>query len=184
MRYVIAALACLAAGPLAAQDFSEGSKAKGWGLIAEKKAKFEAKVVDLVCEFSGDCPADCGAGKRQFGLIRTADNVIDTRRSVPRCSDIPFHISIVRKQFTLFIQCDVVLITETCRDQLDVFSIWIHRHDESSRCHSSCVMSASIRHAAKQVIFLPNFWNTTASNITGQVGVVAGAHQDPLSIGC
>ncbi|NRB03108.1 MAG: hypothetical protein HRU30_07565 [Rhodobacteraceae bacterium] len=76
MRYVIAALACLAAGPLAAQDFSEGSKAKGWGLIAEKKAKFEAKVVDLVCEFSGDCPADCGAGKRQFGLIRTADNVM------------------------------------------------------------------------------------------------------------
>lgn len=75
MKRLGIALACLLATPLAAGDFSEGSKAKGWGLIAEKKARFEARVVDLICELSGDCPADCGAGKRQLGLIRTADNM-------------------------------------------------------------------------------------------------------------
>ncbi|MEL7126991.1 MAG: hypothetical protein AAGK30_12190, partial [Pseudomonadota bacterium] len=62
----LTALVALIATPLAAQDFSEGSEARSWNLYAEVPAKFEAKVVDLVCEFTGDCPADCGAGKRQL----------------------------------------------------------------------------------------------------------------------
>ncbi|MEM9870916.1 MAG: hypothetical protein AAF822_06645 [Pseudomonadota bacterium] len=72
----LTALVALIATPLAAQDFSEGSEARSWNLYAEVPAKFEAKVVDLVCEFTGDCPADCGAGKRQLGLLRTADDVL------------------------------------------------------------------------------------------------------------
>ncbi len=44
--------------------------AEGWGLPGEEKARFEAKVVDLLCELTGDCPADCGAGKRQLGLLK------------------------------------------------------------------------------------------------------------------
>ena len=75
LKHLTAAMALLAT-PLAAQDFSEGSEARSWNLYAEVPAKFEAKVVDLVCEFTGDCPADCGAGKRQLGLLRTADNVL------------------------------------------------------------------------------------------------------------
>ena len=75
MRFAIAALA-LIASPLAAQDFSEGSKARSWNLYAEVPATFEAKVVDVMCELTGDCPADCGAGKRQMGLLRSADNVL------------------------------------------------------------------------------------------------------------
>jgi len=75
MKKLIAFLAMMAS-PLAAQDFSEGSEARSWNLYAEVPATFEATVVDLVCEFSGDCPADCGAGKRQLGLVRTADNVL------------------------------------------------------------------------------------------------------------
>lgn len=44
--------------------------AEEWGIEHEGKARFEAKVVDILCELSGDCPADCGAGKRQLGLLR------------------------------------------------------------------------------------------------------------------
>ena len=46
------------------------SAAEEWGIEGEKKARFEAKVVDILCELSGDCPADCGAGKRQLGLLK------------------------------------------------------------------------------------------------------------------
>lgn len=66
----------LIASPLAAQDFSEGSEARTWNLYAEVPARFEAKVVDVLCELTGDCPADCGAGTRQLGLVRTVDDVM------------------------------------------------------------------------------------------------------------
>ncbi|MEX0284391.1 MAG: hypothetical protein AB3N23_07240 [Paracoccaceae bacterium] len=76
MKRVIAALCMLAAGPVAAQDFSEGSTARSWNLYAEQPAMFEAKVVDLLCELTGDCPDNCGDGRRQLGLLRAADDVL------------------------------------------------------------------------------------------------------------
>ena len=76
MRFsLIPALALLAA-PLAAQDFSANSKAKPWNLYAEVPATFEAKVVDVMCELTGDCPANCGDGDRQLALLRSADEVL------------------------------------------------------------------------------------------------------------
>ncbi len=71
-----ALIAALAAGTAAAQDFSDGSEARSWNLFAEQPARFEARVVDILCELSGDCPADCGGGARQLGLVRAADNVL------------------------------------------------------------------------------------------------------------
>lgn len=73
MKYLIAALMCLAL-PASAQDFSEGSEAKSWNLYGETPALFEAKVVDLLCEVAGQCTENCGDGRRQLGLLRTADN--------------------------------------------------------------------------------------------------------------
>ena len=74
MRHVIAAALILAASPaLAEGEFSAGSKAKSWSLFGEEKARFEGKVVDALCVLTGDCPADCGAGKRQMGILRSAD---------------------------------------------------------------------------------------------------------------
>ncbi|MEM6905857.1 MAG: hypothetical protein AAF568_08185 [Pseudomonadota bacterium] len=67
------ALAALVALPAQAGDFSEGSQANSWGLIGEEMATFDAKVVDAVCALTGDCPPDCGAGKRQMVLVREAD---------------------------------------------------------------------------------------------------------------
>ena len=76
-RTIVAAAllaATLAAGPaLAEGDFSAGSQARSWNLFGEEKAVFEGKVVDTLCVLTGDCPADCGAGKRQMGVLRSAD---------------------------------------------------------------------------------------------------------------
>ena len=44
--------------------------AESWGLAGEQSARFEATVVDLLCELTGDCPAACGAGQRQLGLLK------------------------------------------------------------------------------------------------------------------
>jgi hypothetical protein len=47
-----------------------------WGIEYEEKARFEAKVVDIACELTGDCPANCGGGKRQLGLLRNDGKLI------------------------------------------------------------------------------------------------------------
>lgn len=77
MRLVFKTLASAAVAlPAVAQDFSERSEAKTWNLYAEKPARFEAKVVDLLCEMTGDCPVDCGGGARQLALLRSVDGVL------------------------------------------------------------------------------------------------------------
>lgn len=72
----LAIIAALAAAPVFAQDFSEGSEAREWGLFAEQKALFTAVVSDPLCELAGDCADDCGGGTRQVVLIREADNAM------------------------------------------------------------------------------------------------------------
>jgi hypothetical protein len=66
-------VAALAASPAMAGDFSEGSKAKSWGLLGEELARFEGTVIDALCVLTGDCPHDCGAGMRQMGILRLDD---------------------------------------------------------------------------------------------------------------
>lgn len=46
--------------------------AKSWGVTNEVKAKFTGTVVDIACQFTRNCPDDCGAGSRQLGL-QTSD---------------------------------------------------------------------------------------------------------------
>ena len=73
MIFTIAA-AALFSTTVSAADFSEGSKAKEWGLQGEEKALFSGKVVDVLCELSGDCAENCGGGDRYLGIVREADN--------------------------------------------------------------------------------------------------------------
>ena len=74
MKRMIIAFALIAASPaLAGGEFAAGSKAKSWNLQGQENALFEGKVVDALCVLTGDCPADCGAGKRQMGIIRSSD---------------------------------------------------------------------------------------------------------------
>ncbi|MEL6793265.1 MAG: hypothetical protein AAFP78_07410 [Pseudomonadota bacterium] len=64
------------AAPSQAADFSEGSEAKEWGLQGEEKARFTGKVVDVLCELTGDCAANCGDNRRQLAILRDADNAL------------------------------------------------------------------------------------------------------------
>lgn len=68
----LAVLLALTCAPVAAQDFSQGSEAKSWNLAAEIPARFEAMVVDMLAEMTGDDSNACGA-HRQLGLRRSAD---------------------------------------------------------------------------------------------------------------
>ncbi len=81
MKYVLTAALCLATTAAIAQEndpwaFEEGSEARSWNLYAEIPATFEATVVDLLCEVAGNCVDNCGDGKRQLGLLRTADSAL------------------------------------------------------------------------------------------------------------
>lgn len=67
-RLLSAALAGAALWLLSAQSPLEA--AQKWGIDGEKVARFEATVVDLLCELNGNCPPSCGGGKRQLGLLR------------------------------------------------------------------------------------------------------------------
>jgi hypothetical protein len=44
--------------------------AEEWGIPGEKTDRFEAKVVDILCELTGNCPKRCGGGERQLGLLK------------------------------------------------------------------------------------------------------------------
>ncbi len=55
--------------PLVAFIAAPAFAADEWGIDHEKAAQFTAKVVDLACALKGDCPANCGDGHRQLGLL-------------------------------------------------------------------------------------------------------------------
>jgi len=70
-RIAVAALAALAPMlPLTTEAAEE------WGLIGEEVTRFEATVVDVRCELTGDCPAACGDGAGQLGLLTDQGKLI------------------------------------------------------------------------------------------------------------
>lgn len=73
--FIAATLAALIALPAMADgEFSKDSKVKGWkNLKGREAALFKGKVVDVLCELTGDCAKNCGAGKRQLGIVRAKD---------------------------------------------------------------------------------------------------------------
>ena len=50
--------------------------ANEWGIENEEILRFEGVIVDVLCELTGDCPADCGAGKRQLGVLKDSSELI------------------------------------------------------------------------------------------------------------
>ncbi len=75
LKYV-ALFALLPAAAFAQEGpFSEGSEARSWNLAWEETARFEATVVDMLCEVAGDCANECASG-RQLGLLRAVDGVL------------------------------------------------------------------------------------------------------------
>jgi hypothetical protein len=43
--------------------------ASPWGIPHEKEVVITGQVVDLICQLKKDCPPDCGAGRRQLGIL-------------------------------------------------------------------------------------------------------------------
>lgn len=70
MRIVLATVIALIAAAPAVQA------ADSWGIPHEQEVRFEATVVDILCELTGDCPANCGDGERQLGLLRDDGTLI------------------------------------------------------------------------------------------------------------
>ena len=62
-RKILVAAGVLVAGAISVNAATE------WGIDNEKKTRAEAKVVDLLCEITGNCVPNCGNGKRQLGLL-------------------------------------------------------------------------------------------------------------------
>ena len=56
--------------------------AQSWGLIGEEIVRFDARVVDLLCELTGDCPENCGNGARQLGLVNAEGKLIPVFKNV------------------------------------------------------------------------------------------------------
>ena len=52
-----------------------------WGIDGEKALQFEATVVDLLCTLSGNCPPQCGGGRRQLGLLRDDGTLVPAAKS-------------------------------------------------------------------------------------------------------
>lgn len=76
MGRILSAIALIGFAGSAAQAADE------WGIEHEQKARFEAKVVDVLCELTGDCPANCGDGTRQLGLLKDDGTLIPAVKNV------------------------------------------------------------------------------------------------------
>ncbi len=48
---------------------SPGDAAEPWGIPHERPAILKGRVVDALCHLKGRCAPDCGAGKRQLGML-------------------------------------------------------------------------------------------------------------------
>jgi hypothetical protein len=58
--------------------------ADSWNLPGEEVSRFDAKAVDVMCVLTGDCPADCGGGRRVMGLLRdSGELVLATKNAGP-----------------------------------------------------------------------------------------------------
>jgi hypothetical protein len=76
MRAIASTLAAVLVAVGAASARAADSQAQSWNLTGETKARFTAKVVDILCELAGDCVADCGGGRRQLGLLASDGRLV------------------------------------------------------------------------------------------------------------
>ena len=61
----VAAVFAAAVAGIAGKAFA----ADEYGIANEKAVQVEVTVVDIACTLTGNCPANCGGGKRQLGLV-------------------------------------------------------------------------------------------------------------------
>lgn len=75
--------------------------AEEWGLPDEEVVRFDAKVVDVLCDLTGDCPPNCGAGKRQLALLTDEGKlVLPVKNVVPFAGAVAELIDFCGKRVT------------------------------------------------------------------------------------
>lgn len=74
--------AFLISASLASAVQAAESQAKSWNLTGEVKARFEAKVVDVLCELAGDCVDNCGGGARHLGLLTKEGKLVLANKNI------------------------------------------------------------------------------------------------------
>jgi len=65
---------------LAACAAPEG-KVDKWSISGAEVAEFSGEVVDVLCELSGNCAEQCGAGNRQLGIKSDAGTVLISKNN-------------------------------------------------------------------------------------------------------
>jgi hypothetical protein len=74
-RFSLLALIALAQVATASAQ-QPNSQAESWGLQNEAQFILSGRIVDVVCELAKDCPPQCGAGKRQLGLLTSSGRLV------------------------------------------------------------------------------------------------------------
>ena len=108
--------------------------------------------------------------------------MIHACRTIPRSANVVFHIRIEREEFTIQIERRIKFIAETVADHFLGFPIWTDLHDEAARSHSPVVVTTTIRHARKDMIFFPSFCHSVGGYRGRHVRVITSHHVNRLFI--
>ena len=85
--------------------------------------------------------------------------MIDAGWAIPRGTDVPFHVGIVGEKLALRAECDVILITETSREEFPLLALRICPANPSTRRHNAHGVTTGVPHAGQEVIFLEVAWH-------------------------
>jgi len=73
----LALVALLSSSALLAGCATPVGEVDPWPITSAEEAQFSGEVVDVLCELSGNCAANCGNGKRQLA-VKTQDKTMGT----------------------------------------------------------------------------------------------------------
>ena len=89
--------------------------------------------------------------------VHARNDMIHAGGTIPWSTDVVFHICIEREEFTIQIEGRVKFITEAVADHFLGFTVWANLHDETARSHPPIIVTPSVGHARKNMIFFPGF---------------------------
>ena len=124
-----------------------------------------------------DRPLTATTPPSKFG---STHNVHDASRPVPRCVQIPLHVRVVGKQFTVRVVAAVEFVAEPTGHEFPVLAIRIDLTNVTTRCADASHEAA--RWSRNQSIFVPSLRNAGGIDLC-QVGAVSADNDQRLSIG-
>ena len=114
--------------------------------------------------------------------ISAADRMVHAGGAVPGGADVPLHVGVVGEEVACRIEGDVELVAEAVAEQLHVAAIGLHRGDEATGGQLAPGVAIGVPHARQEMILRPDLGGPAATELVGEVGVVASVEVDPLAI--